>query len=103
MGKSTVMSSTTIDAKSVPPSQPVRHPPPEAAVDQERRRPPRDGDAQQDDPAPCRGRLSEEWRSHDIDEVVQRVQIGEPPEPRPELLAAEEYRRHEHRDLKQAC
>src|SRR2546425_3188520 len=96
------MSSTTIDATSVPSSQPVGHPPPEAAVDQERRRPPRDGHAQQDEPAPYRGRLPEERRPHDLDEVIQRVEIGEQPESPPELLAAEEYRRHEHRDLQQA-
>src|SRR3989304_3867851 len=79
MGKSTVTSSTTINATcpSPLPSEPVRHAPAVAAVLPEREAPTEDRASDRDRPAPCRGRSSEERGADDVYVMKQDVEVDE--------------------------
>src|SRR5437870_2148659 len=102
MGKSTVTSSRTSEATADPRSEPVGHAPPEPAINPERASPANDRGDRHDDPRPPRRRLPQERRPHHIDEVEEEIDVDEPPESRSKLIAREEDRGHEHRDLEQA-
>src|SRR2546427_701696 len=54
------------------------------------------------DPRPPRRRLPQERRPHHVDEVEEKIDVDEPRKSRSKLIAREEDRGHEHRDLEQA-
>src|SRR2546426_568716 len=102
MGKSTVTSSRTSEASGDPRSEPVGHAPPEPAINPELPSPADDGGDRHDDPGPPRRRLPQERRPHHVDEVEEKIDVDEPRKSRSKLIAREEDRGHEHRDLEQA-
>src|SRR5262249_839573 len=84
---------------TIPSSEPVRNAPSKAGIEVESHDPTDDRSSNGESVAQKRGRCSEHWRSHHLDEMIHEIVCDDSLRFRNQVRREPEYRRHEYQNL----